>query len=251
MSVMNLLRALRIGAVAIISSVGISMSAGAANAGPIVVELFTSQGCSSCPPADAFLAELAQRSDVIALSLPVDYWNYLGWTDTFGKAENTDRQRRYAYARGDGQIYTPQMVISGLWGVVGSDRDMVNSAIETAKDLPGVDMSVAWAAGGLQLQVGDAVAGAPSRGTLWMVLFDDAETVAIGRGENAGRTITYHHIVLSMHRVAMWRGDAMQIELPAMELSEADADGCVIILQEDLPGGNPGQIMGAAAYWRP
>ena len=248
---MKMPKALRLSAIAIISGLGLALPAGSANAGPIVVELFTSQGCSSCPPADAFLAELVERDDVIALSLPVDYWNYLGWTDTLAKAAHTDRQRRYSLARGDRQIYTPQMVIAGTWHAVGSDRNAVNASIRAAQDLPSVDLTVTWAQGGLQLEVGESVAGLPDRGTLWMVLFDDSETVAIGRGENAGRTITYHHVVLDMHRLAMWRGEAMSIELPLMELSEAGADGCVIILQQDLAGGNPGQIIGAASYMRP
>jgi len=244
-------RALRVTAIAIISGLGASLPISSANAGPIVLELFTSQGCSSCPPADAFLAELIGRDDVIPLSLHVDYWNYLGWTDTLAQEAHTDRQRRYSLARGDRQIYTPQMVVGGTWHVVGSDREEVYAMIAAAEQRPSVELSVVWAEGGLQLQVGDAVAGAPNRGTLWMVLFNDAETVSIARGENAGRTITYHNVVVDMHRLAMWRGESMEIELPIAELSEVDADGCVIILQQDLPGGNPGQIIGAASYRRP
>ena len=245
-------KALRISAIAIISGLGTALlPAASASAGPVVVELFTSQGCSSCPPADTFLNELIQRDDVIALTLPVDYWNYLGWTDTLAQAAHTERQRRYSLARGDRQIYTPQIVVAGTWHVVGSDRNAVNAAIDAAQDLPSIELSVAWVDGGLRLEVGDAEVGALGWGTLWMILFDDSETVAIGRGENAGRTITYRHVVLDMHRLAMWRGDAMEMELPLMELLEANADGCIIILQQDLPGGNPGQIIGAATYLRP
>jgi hypothetical protein len=251
MSVTMKPKALGLGAIAIVSGLGASLAAVPAAAGPVVIELFTSQGCSSCPPADAFLAELTGRDDVIPLSLHVDYWNYLGWADTFAQAAHTERQQRYSLARGDRQVYTPQMVVAGLWHVVGSDRDSVGELINAAKALPSVDLTVVWADGGLQLEVGDAVAGAPDRGTLWMIMFNDARTVAIGRGENAGRTITYYNVVVEMHRLAMWRGESMAIELPIAALSEVGADGCVIILQQDLAGGNPGQIIGAASYRRP
>jgi hypothetical protein len=251
MSVTMKPKAFRLGAIAIVSGLGMPLAAVPAAAGPVVIELFTSQGCNSCPPADAFLAELVERDDVIPLSLHVDYWNYLGWTDTFAQAAHTERQQRYSVARGDRQVYTPQIVVAGMWHVIGSDRNSVNEMINAAKTLPSVELTVVWANGGLQLEVGDAVAGAPNRGTLWMIMFNEAETVTIGRGENAGRTITYHNIVVEMHRLAMWRGESMAIELPIAELSEVGADGCVVVLQQDLPGGNPGQIIGAAAYRLP
>jgi hypothetical protein len=242
-------KAFRLGALAFVSSLGMSLAPAAA--GPVVIELFTSQGCNSCPPADAFLAELAVREDVIPLSMHVDYWNYLGWTDTFAQAAHSERQNRYSLARGDRQVYTPQMVVGGMWHVIGSNRTSVYEMIDAAKALPSVELTVVWANGGLQLEVGESVAGAPNRGTLWMIMFNEAETVAIARGENAGQTITYHNVVVEMHRLAMWRGESMAIELPIAELSEVGADGCVVILQQDRPGGNPGQIIGAAAYRRP
>jgi hypothetical protein len=195
---MILPKAIRVCAVAFMSSVGVSLGAGSATAGPVLIELFTSQGCSSCPPADALLAEYADRDDVIALSLPVDYWNYLGWEDTLAQRAHT---------------------------IVSTD-------------------------GGLQVDVGPAVNGAPTYGTLWLVMFEDATTVEIGRGENAGRSVTYHHVVLEMHGLAMWRGEAMSIELAMMEVTAAGADGCVVILQQHF-GAAPGQVIAAASYTLP
>jgi hypothetical protein len=245
---MTMPTALRAGAIAIISSVGASLTATSAFAGPVVLELFTSQGCSSCPPADSILGQYyVNRDDVIALSLAVDYWNYLGWEDTFAQHAHSERQYAYATARGDGQVYTPQMVVDGLWHVIGSDRSAIDAAIAEAQNLPSVDMAIVPVADGLQVEVGDAVAGAPTWGALWLVMFDDAATVDITRGENAGRTVTYHHIVLGMHGLAMWRGQAMTIELPMMEMSEVGADGVAVILQQN-ESGLPGQVMGAAAY---
>ena len=245
---MTLPRTLRRIAIAILTATGLWLSAGTASAGPVLIELFTSQGCSNCPAADALLGEYVDRDDVVALSLPVDYWNYLGWTDTFAKAAHTERQRGYAAARGDGQVYTPQIVVAGRWHMVGSDRAAIDAAIAAAAELPSVDLSISLEEAGLHIGVGEAPADGPSWGTWWIVMFDETETVEIGRGENAGRTVTYHHIALEMHRVAMWRGDAMSIELPLMELAEIGADGCVVILQQDGVGGLPGPVIGAATY---
>ncbi len=245
---MRRLRALRGSAIATLSAAGIAVSATAVSAGPVLIELFTSQGCSSCPPADAYLGELVERDDVVALSLPVDYWNYLGWEDTFGKAAHSDRQRAYAEERGDGMVYTPQMVVNGRWHVVGSDRAAVENAIAAAEDLPSVDIAINRDDEGLRVEIPAAVDGDQNWGTVWLVMFDDAETVDIGRGENAGRTVTYHHIVLEMNRLTMWRGDAMSIELPMMELHDLGADGCAVLLQQDGSDGLPGPIIGAAVY---
>ena len=246
---MMLPRALRAGAITILSSVGVSLSAASALAGPVLLELFTSQGCSSCPPADALLADYVDRDDVIALSFNVDYWNYLGWEDTFGQREHTDRQYGYAATRGDSQVYTPQIVVAGRWHVVGSNRSAIDERIAAAAALPTVDLAIVNTGDGLRVEVGAAEGGIPTTATLWLVMYDDAETVDIGRGENAGRTVTYHHIVLAMHGLAMWRGEAMSIELAAMELDDIGADGCVVILQQNY-GAAPGPVIAAAEYER-
>ena len=245
---MTVQRALRAAAIAAISSIGISLSANSAFAGPVLLELFTSQGCSSCPPADSLMGELVDRNGIVALSLAVDYWNYLGWEDTFARHAHTERQFAYAEARGDGQVYTPQMIIDGAWHVIGSDRAAIENAITEARSLPSVDMTISTVSGGLRVDIGDAVDGAPAFGALWLVMFKDAATVDIARGENAGRTVTYHHIVVDMHGLAMWRGHSMAIELPMMEMSEAGADGCRRHPAAELPAACPGQVLGVAAY---
>ncbi|MDH3195468.1 MAG: DUF1223 domain-containing protein [Hyphomicrobiales bacterium] len=219
--------------------------AGPAQSGPkAVVELFTSQGCSSCPPADAFLGELKARDDLIVLSLPVDYWDYLGWKDTFGKPEHSERQYAYSRARGDRRVYTPQIIVNGGDHYVGSHRSAVKKAIgETELPLEVLikleDGSINITIAGADLRVGHT--------TIRLVTYTSAAEVAIGRGENRGHTITYNNIVRSMRPIGMWKGEAMTVSLPRDEILGEDIDGCAVIVQEDAEGG-PGRILGAAAW---
>jgi hypothetical protein len=219
----------------------------AAEAGPkAVVELFTSQGCSSCPPADAFLAELAERDDVIALSLHVDYWDYLGWKDTFGRPEHAERQYAYAKVRGDGKVFTPQMVVNGLDGVVGSNREAVEELLQGA-DLP-LDVSVKRNGGALDIVVapgGQALGYHIAEVTVRLVVFEPAATVVIERGENAGRTASYRNVVDSIRPIGMWKGERLEISLPADEMLLREDYRCAVIVQEDRRDG-PGRILGAA-----
>jgi len=222
--------------------------AGSALAGPkAVIELFTSQGCSSCPPADAFLGDLKTRDDVIVLSLPVDYWDYLGWKDTFGKPEHSERQYAYSRARGDRRVYTPQIIVNGGDHYVGSHRSVVERAIGKT-DLP-LDVSIKLQDGSIEI----TIAGADLRvghTTVRLVTFTSSAEVAIGRGENNGRTLTYNNVVRSMRPIGMWKGEAMTISLPRDEILGEDIDGCAVIVQEDAEGG-PGRILGAAAWMQP
>lgn len=248
---MKLSRAFRAAAIAATGSLlGLAAAASPVAAGPVVMELFTSQGCSSCPPADALFATYVTRTDVIPLSFSVDYWNYLGWVDTFAKHEHTERQRAYALSRGDGQVYTPQVIVAGGVHVIGSDRAAIEAAIAEAQELPTVAVAVEVVGSAVHIDVAAALAGGPNWGTVWIVLFDTAETVEIGRGDNAGQTVTYRNIVMDMHRLAMWRGQAMSFELPFAEMEEARADGAAIIVQQER-NGLPGPIVGAAMYTRP
>lgn len=223
------------------------MIATPALAGPkAVLELFTSQGCSSCPPADALFAEYAARADVLALSLPVDYWNYLGWEDTLASHENTERQRGYALARGDRQVYTPQIVVDGVDHVVGSDRTAIDAAIAAHAGDAAVPLSLTLGSDALTVSVGEAQSAIGARGTLWLVMFTRSQTVEIGRGENSGRTVTYHNVVKAMRRIAMWKGQPLSVDLPLVELKEAGADGCAAFLQMETQAGLPGRMLGAA-----
>ena len=223
--------------------------ASAAAAGPkAVVELFTSQGCSSCPPADAFLAELAERDDVIALAFHVDYWDYLGWKDTFGRPEHSERQSEYAAVRGDRKVYTPQMIVNGAHHFLGGNRRAVEAAVQEAK-LP-VEVTLAYDGDRLEIKVGANPRPAPWRATIRLVLFSSSENVGIARGENSGATMTYRNVVREVRPIGMWDGAPVAITLPAAELMVDGADGCVVLVQEELTSG-PGTIIGAAQFEAP
>jgi hypothetical protein len=208
-----------------------------------VVELFTSQGCSSCPKADAMFSELGKRQDLITLAYHVDYWDYIGWPDTFGDAANSERQRAYADSWGSSRIYTPQLIVNGRKGVVGSRDKEVSGAInEAALALPvtltvvdqKLDVSVAAQPGGV-----DA--------TIWLVTFKDHAQVVIERGENAGKTVDYTQIVTGKQMLGMWDAAAgTSLKLPLAELTADGSNGAVILVQSDK-NGLPGPILGAAS----
>jgi hypothetical protein len=182
------------------------MTSGTAFADPVVVELFTSQGCSSCPPADRLLSRLADEGGaVVPLSFHVDYWNYIGWTDPFSSAAWSDRQRRYARAFATGRVYTPQMVFDGRADCVGSDEDKVRRLIEEAAARPPEgELTVEAHAGAdgrtVRLEIGAKVLRA-ERGGDWNVMvavFEDDLVTAVPRGENAGRSLQNGHVVRSL-----------------------------------------------------
>ncbi len=231
-------------ALAAIAFTGLAGFAASAQAGDkAVVELFTSQGCSSCPPADKLFGQLADRPDLLTLSFNVDYWDYLGWKDTLASPENSQRQRDYAAARGDGQVYTPQAVIDGIFHATGSNDSAIEAAIARAGSLK-VPIELASTGDSVTVNIGSAT-GYP-HATLWLVIYDRTVTVPIGRGENTGKTITYSNVVRKLRPVAMWKGEAMSVDLPKSEMELAKATRCAILLQVELPGGLPGPILGAA-----
>ena len=211
-----------------------------------VLELFTSQGCSSCPPADALLTEFAKTPGLIALSLPVDYWDYIGWKDTLAMPALTDRQKNYAAARGDGQVYTPQIVVDGVSHAVGSDKSKIEQAIRTSASQDGVlsvPLHVTDVNGDLVGDVGAAGDGVPKWGSILLLQVAKKRVVAIGRGENAGHTITYTNVVRSIDRIGVWSGAAMHFEVPAAELTPR-GDGYVVLLQSGKTD-RPGAILAA------
>lgn len=182
--------------------------AAAAGATPlVVVELFTSQGCSSCPPADQVLGELAtHRPDVLALSFHVTYWNRLGWRDRFSLEEATDRQRRYAATLGHNQLYTPQAVVQGRRDVVGSNRGALLAEIAAAQP-PAVPVALSAAGEELAVEVGEGAGAA----ALWLVGFDARQVTAVGAGENRGRTLAHANVVRSLQRLGAWQGGAQRL----------------------------------------
>ena len=206
----------------------------------VVVELFTSQGCSSCPPADALLTRLSRRDDVLALSLHVDYWDYIGWPDTFARPEHTARQKAYAHAAGMRSIYTPQMIIAGKDHVIGSKPMDVIEYIDMAREMPARLQMHAQLSDGLLRFEAKAMGqeGLPEVLQIILVTFLDSRSVVIKRGENAGKTVEYTNIVTSMSRLGIWEGSgALLLEVPV----EVQAGSMAVFLQE--PG--PGEILGA------
>src|SRR6266700_4063487 len=160
-----------------------------------VVELFTSQGCSSCPPADKVIGDLANDPSVIALSMPIDYWDYLGWKDTLADARFSARQKAYSRMRGDRDVYTPQAVVNGSVHLIGSDRAGIEGAIGETRKTDGVmSVPVSMTLAGKQFNVSVAAsseAPAATHGEVWICSISKAVSISIGRGENGGREITY------------------------------------------------------------
>jgi hypothetical protein len=200
---------------------------------PVVVELFTSQGCSSCPPANAYLNELSrERRDVLALAFHVTYWDRLGWKDPFSLAAATDRQAVYGRRFGDGS-YTPEIVVDGSTSAVGSDRSQVGSAIENAKRNGQTAAAVNVTKSGEQLSI-EVGAGAGNARVL-LIGFDHEHTTAIGRGENGGRTLTEANVVRSIRIVGQWSGTALHLN----EHFPEGQDAAVVLEAPD------GRIVGA------
>ncbi len=207
-----------------------------------VVELFTSQGCSSCPPADRVIGELAHDPTLVVLSLPVDYWDYIGWKDTLASPQCTARQKGYAAARGDGQVYTPQAVIDGVTHVVGADRDAIVKTIAAdrgAKGTLSIDVSAKIADGRASVDVG---AGPGKSATIWLLEVEPSATVEVGRGENAGRKLTYTNVVRKMTRLGDYAGAPAHFEAPA----QSRPDMRYVALVQAGAADRPGAILGAA-----
>jgi hypothetical protein len=215
---------------------GVAATEASAAAAPVVVELFTSQGCSSCPPADDFLTELARdRPDVLPLAFHVTYWDYLGWKDPYSLTAATDRQQAYAQDFGDNQVYTPEMVVDGKRGLVGSDRPAVLEAISEARAERGTDIAVRVAKDGQGLVI--AVGPGAGHAQVLLVGYDPEHRTVVGAGENGGRTLQESNIVRSLSVAGDWAGTAAQfhVGLPAGERF-------AVLLQ-----GDDGRILGAAA----
>ena len=211
-----------------------------------VVELFTSQGCAQCPPADALLTGLAEEGDVVALAYHVDYWDYVGWEDTFGDEDYSDRQRAYAKSWGSSRIYTPQMVVNGAKGVVGSRRNEVHGALAGAS-LP---LQVAISRDGDMLKVAIPPDNALGDAVVWLVSYLDRADVTIDKGENAGKSMVYTQVVTGRQALGMWESVAgADLKLPLPEVLSEDSTGIAVIVQQER-NGLPGPILGAATYER-
>lgn len=214
---------------------------------PVVVELFTSQGCYSCPPAEKFLGELAGEKSILALEFHVDYWDTLvygsagKWKDPFSKNEYTQRQRAYNQRiRGTGNVYTPQMVIDGKLETVGSRRLSVLSAIRRAEknrsDRVDIDIMLNGDKG-VQVNLSGKT---PASGSVWLVRFIEEKETRVRSGENKGKSLLSHHIVTDFRKIGRWSGQADAIAVPDFRLNAGE--GCAVLIQDN----NLGPMLGAA-----
>jgi hypothetical protein len=212
-----------------------------------LVELFTSQGCSSCPAADKLLGELASDSSLVAISDPIDYWDYLGWKDTLASPAHSARQRAYARVRGDRQVYTPQVVINGVVHALGSDRAAIERAIaQTRRNALIMSLPVSMVLNGSQLSIDvQAAKDEKAGGEVWLCPISKAISVKIGRGENHGHTVTYHNVVRHWIKLGDWTGKVTSWNVPITELKSEDVDSAVVMIQSGTHD-KPGLILGSA-----
>jgi hypothetical protein len=213
-----------------------------------VIELFTSQGCSSCPPADKIIGELAKDPSIIAMSMPIDYWDYLGWKDTLADSRFSARQKAYSKMRGDREVYTPQAIINGSAHVIGSDRESIEEAIAATRKEGGVmTIPVTMTQSGKQLNVSVAASakGPGVHGEVWICSISKAVPISIGRGENRGRELTYYNVVRNLVKLGDWNGISGNWTVPIDQFAHEGVDAAVVYVQ-DGSGDKPGPMLGAA-----
>jgi hypothetical protein len=237
-------RYLALAAVAATLTAGVSASAADPRA---VIELFTSQGCSSCPPADQLLAEMTKDPTLIPLTLAIDYWDYLGWKDTLALAGHSNRQKAYSHVRGDREVYTPQVIVNGAVQALGSDREAVERAIAQSR------RNAATLSLPLKLKIADglltvAAPAAENEGAsadVWLCPVSKTIEVAIGRGENSGHTITYHNVVRRWVKLGVWNGRAESWRARVADFKTDGVDAVAVVLQNGSAT-MPGSMLGAA-----
>jgi hypothetical protein len=209
-----------------------------------VIELFTSQGCSSCPAADRLMGEFAKDPSIVSMSLPIDYWDYLGWRDTLADPRNTARQRAYSKVRADRELYTPQVVVNGSFHALGSDRAAIERMIAKSRQNPAaLSLPVTLSIAGGRLTAALADNGHAPAGEVWVVSLAKAVTVAIKRGENKGKSITYHNVARKWHRLAT--ADGKTWSAPLQEINGTGITTAAVLVQSGTYE-RPGLILGAA-----
>jgi hypothetical protein len=213
---------------------------------PIVVELYTSQGCSSCPAADALLGRIADRDDVIALSMSVDYWDYLGWKDTLASPKFSERQRAYRSSLGVSMVYTPMMVVNGAAHINGADeRKLARTLEQVSKGAAATNVPIHFRQekDNFIIEAGAAPQGGQTKdATLWLAVMSKSVQVPIERGENRGKTITYRNVVQELIPVGAWSGRPIVVQLERHAIVRPGAERCAVLLQQ----GKAGPILGAA-----
>ena len=238
-------RIARLGALAALFAAALPLAAGAEP--PAVVELFTSQGCSSCPAADHLLGELSKEPDVLALSLPINYWDYLGWKDTLADARHGSRQKAYSQIRGDRAVYTPQIVVNGVIQALGSDRDAIEQAMTQSHrdaEVLSVPVTLTVDQDAVTVKAAAGQAAAP-KAEVWLCPVTRSIQVHIGRGENHGKTVTYTNVVRGWIKLGSWSGGEATWRIPLKDLGSADADALAVLVQGGTQD-KPGAVIGAA-----
>jgi len=212
-----------------------------------VVELFTSQGCSSCPPADKLLGDLAMDPSLVSMSVPIDYWDYLGWKDTLAEHRNAVRQKAYARVRGDGQVYTPQAVVNGSAHVLGSDKEAIERAIAKTRKIGAMSLpalSLVVVNGQIEITAPQAsIAHGTAEAWLWALT--RSATITIARGENKGRTVTYHNVARQWIKLGEWKGEPSSWSVPLQTVAGNGIDEIAVLLQTGTLE-KPKIILGAA-----
>jgi hypothetical protein len=212
-----------------------------------VIELFTSQGCSSCPSADRLLGELSDDPSLLTLSLAVDYWDYLGWQDTLALHGHSTRERAYAAARGDREVYTPQAVVNGAVAVLGSDKAAIENAIaKTRKNAQVLSLPVSLRIDGDKVvaDVPDGKSGSRSA-EVWLCPVTGRVVVDVGRGENRGKSLTYYNVVRDWKKLGDWSGKAASYSIPLSDVAGKDIDSFAVLVQSGVAD-KPGAVLGAA-----
>jgi hypothetical protein len=238
------LRVVAIGGVLALLAVPAAVCASELKPVKTVLELFTSQGCSSCPKADKLLGEYAADKRFIALSLAVDYWDYLGWRDTLALHAHSLRQKGYAIHRGDRNVYTPQIVLNGKTEAIGNNRQEIEKAVaDIERKVPlALPVSLKRNDNSIEIEVG---AGGGPVASVWLLAVLQKAPVLIERGENRGKTITYHNVVRGWIKIAEWSGQSVKRTHSIAELGQNGADAAVVVVQSGSPEA-PGVIRGAA-----
>jgi hypothetical protein len=211
-----------------------------------VIEMFTAQGCSDCPAADALLKQYLERKNIVGLTLPVDYWDYLGWKDTLAGARNAERQREYAERFGIGTVYTPQAVVNGAAEVIGSSESEIDRAIsatETALSSSRVPVHFWHYGNSVVIEAGSAAQDSePKEATIWLAVVQKAVDVAVKSGENKGKTLTYYNVVRELTPVGVWNGRPTTIRLARADIMKPGMEDLIVLIQES----GSGPIIGAA-----
>jgi hypothetical protein len=210
-----------------------------------LIELFTSQGCSSCPPADKLLADLRNDPSLLTLTLSIDYWDYLGWKDTLALPGHAARQKAYSQMRGDREIYTPQVVVNGVAQALGSDRGAIEKAVgAVARNATTLKLPIKAAVAEERLTVMLPNGTGEGAGEVWLCPVSRSVAVGIGRGENHGHTITYTNVVRRWVKLGTWSGKSESFSVPLDQIKMAGVDEVAVIVQSGSTD-HPGAILGA------